>query len=105
MSSIVYLKNKTNGKTYAYLNESVWDKETGRCRCKRKCLGHLDPATGEIIPNKGKKDSALVSPSPQTDRRRAGSVKAARTCVSRSLPICSVRTRAYEPFSFLIPKR
>ena len=61
MSSIVYLRNKTNGKTYAYLNESVWDKETGRCRCKRKCVGHLDPATGEIIPNKGKKDSTLVT--------------------------------------------
>ena len=61
MSSIVYLRNKTNGKTYAYLNESVWDKETGRCRCKRKCLGHLDPVPGEIIPNKGKKDSTLVT--------------------------------------------
>ena len=50
MSSIVYLKNKTNGKTYAYLNESVWDSETGKCKCKRKCLGHLDPVTGDIVP-------------------------------------------------------
>ncbi len=52
MSSIVYLKNKTNGKTYAYLNESIWDSEKKRCKCKRKCLGHVDPVTGEIVPNK-----------------------------------------------------
>ena len=36
MSSIVYLKNKTNGKVYAYLNESEWDPATKRCRCRRK---------------------------------------------------------------------
>ena len=52
MSSIVYLKNKNNGRTYAYLNESVWDSEAKKCRCKRKCLGHVDPVTGEIVPNK-----------------------------------------------------
>ena len=52
MSSIVYLKNKNNGRTYAYLNESVWDSESKKCKCKRKCLGHLDPVTGEIVPNK-----------------------------------------------------
>lgn len=53
MSSIVYLKNKTNGKVYAYLNESEWDPVAKRCRCKRKCLGHVDPVTGDIIPNRG----------------------------------------------------
>lgn len=62
MSSIVYLKNKTNGRTYAYLNESVWDSENKKCRCKRKCLGHVDPETGEIVPNKRNeiKDYATV---------------------------------------------
>ena len=53
MSSIVYLKNKTNGKVYAYLNESEWDPATKRCRCRRKCLGHVDPVTGDIVPNRG----------------------------------------------------
>ncbi len=53
MSSIVYLKNKTNGKVYAYLNESEWDPVAKRCKCKRKCLGHVDPDTGEIVPNRG----------------------------------------------------
>lgn len=53
MSSIVYLKNKTNGTVYAYLNESEWDPVAKRCKCKRKCLGHVDPDTGEIVPNRG----------------------------------------------------
>lgn len=62
MSSIVYLKNKSNGKTYAYLNESVWNSELKKCQCKRKCLGHVDPDTGDIIPNRGSKvtESAVV---------------------------------------------
>jgi transcription antitermination factor NusB len=37
------------------------DSETGKCKCKRKCLGHLDPVTGDIVPNRGKKDSSLVT--------------------------------------------
>ena len=61
MSSIVYLKNKTNGRVYAYLNESVWDSREGKCRCKRKCLGHVDPDTGDIVPNKGKKDISTIT--------------------------------------------
>ena len=62
MSSIVYLKNKSNGKVYAYLNESVWNSELKKCQCKRKCLGHVDPDTGDIIPNRGSKEieSAVV---------------------------------------------
>ncbi len=62
MSSIVYLKNKRTGKTYAYLNESVWDKDQKRCVCKRKCIGHLDPETGDILPNRQRreKESAIV---------------------------------------------
>ncbi|MBQ2762121.1 MAG: hypothetical protein IJF47_00190 [Candidatus Methanomethylophilaceae archaeon] len=56
MSSIVYLKNKSTGKVYAYLNESVWDSELKKCVCKRKCLGHVDPKTGDIVPNRGQKD-------------------------------------------------
>ena len=23
------------------------------CRCRRKCLGHVDPVTGDIVPNRG----------------------------------------------------
>ena len=61
MSSIVYLKNKSSGKVYAYLNESVWNSTLKKCVCKRKCLGHVDPITGDIVPNKGnKKDTSAA---------------------------------------------
>ncbi len=61
MSSIVYLKNKTNGTVYAYLNESEWDPVAKRCKCKRKCLGHVDPDTGEIVPNRGHGSKDITS--------------------------------------------
>lgn len=50
MSSLVYLKNK-NGTTYVYENVSYWDKTTKKPKSKRKCIGHLDPETGEVQPN------------------------------------------------------
>ena len=52
MSSIVYLRNLKTNTIYAYLNESVWDPEKKKCVNKRKCIGHLDPETGEIVPNR-----------------------------------------------------
>ena len=55
MASVVYIKNK-NGKIYAYENVSYWDKESKITRHKRKCVGHLDPITKEIKPNRKKGD-------------------------------------------------
>lgn len=61
MSSVVYLRNKSNGRVYAYLNESVWDSENKRCICKRKCLGHVDPETGAIVPNSRDSDKGQAT--------------------------------------------
>lgn len=52
MSSIVYLRNSKTNTIYAYLNESVWDSEKKKCINKRKCIGHVDPETGQIVPNR-----------------------------------------------------
>ncbi|MBE6528534.1 MAG: hypothetical protein E7Z64_05155 [Thermoplasmata archaeon] len=52
MSSIVYLKNPKSNTVYAYLNESVWDPEKKKTVYKRRCIGHVDPETGEIVPNR-----------------------------------------------------
>jgi transposase len=49
MSSLVYYKNKQNGVTYVYENTSVWNAEKKACDCIRKCIGKLDPQTGDII--------------------------------------------------------
>lgn len=52
MSSIVYLRNPKSNTIYAYLNESIWDPDKKKCITKRKCIGHVDPDTGEIVPNR-----------------------------------------------------
>ena len=51
MGNIVYYHNKKNGVTYAYESIPYWDKEKKQGRSKRKCIGHVDPMTGEIVPN------------------------------------------------------
>jgi hypothetical protein len=53
MSSIVFYKNK-NGITYAYESIPYWDKEKQQGRSIRKCIGHVEPETGEIVPNQPK---------------------------------------------------
>ena len=49
MSSIVYQVDKKTGAKYAYESVSYWDKEKQQPRSKRKYIGKVDPATGEII--------------------------------------------------------
>ena len=54
MSSIVYLRNKDSGKVYVYSNSRETDPSTGVMRNVRKCIGHVDPETGEIVPNRSR---------------------------------------------------
>ncbi|MBO7351996.1 MAG: hypothetical protein J6U12_03670, partial [Candidatus Methanomethylophilaceae archaeon] len=54
MSSIVYMKSKKGDNVYVYLNEKT---ESGY---RRKCIGHLDRITGEIVPNREKGDAPSV---------------------------------------------
>ncbi len=62
MSSYVYVKNP-NGKTYVYENTTYWDKESKSCKHFRKSIGHLDPDTGEIVPNYKKGDKQMKTSS------------------------------------------
>lgn len=48
--SIVKMYNKKTGVTYVYESESYWDKEKQQPRNRRKLIGKIDPATGEIVP-------------------------------------------------------
>ena len=57
MSSLIYCNNP-NGITYVYENVSYWDKETKTTKHKRKSIGHVDPQSGEIVPNRKKGDAA-----------------------------------------------
>lgn len=58
MASLVYLHNKSNGVTYVYSNHSYRDKETHKVKHERKCIGHLDPETGKVVPNRQRKTNA-----------------------------------------------
>ena len=52
--AIVKYANQS-GVVYAYESISEWDPEKKQSRSKRKCLGSVDPDTGEIIPTSGKR--------------------------------------------------
>lgn len=52
--AIIKKYNKENGTTYVYDSVSYWDKEKQQPRSKRKLIGKLDPATGEIVPTGGR---------------------------------------------------
>ena len=51
MSCIVKSHDKKSGITYVYRSESFWDPIKKRPSPRRTCIGHLDPDTGEIVPN------------------------------------------------------
>lgn len=48
--ALVKMHNKKTGVTYVYESESYWDKEKQQPRNRRKLVGKIDPATGEIVP-------------------------------------------------------
>ena len=50
--AIVHQKNKNTGVTYVYESHSYRDKVTKQPRSKRKLIGRLDEATGEIVPTR-----------------------------------------------------
>ncbi|MDC3423650.1 IS1634 family transposase [Aquibacillus sp. 3ASR75-11] len=49
---IIYQRNNKTGITYAYRNESYWDKEKKQSRAKRTLIGKVDPDTGNIVPTR-----------------------------------------------------
>lgn len=54
-------KDKRTGIVYVYEAESKWDPEKKQSRYgKRKLVGHVDPATGEVVPNRPTKPSAAT---------------------------------------------
>jgi len=65
--SLVYLKNKNNNITYVYESKGYWDKEKQQARNFRKCIGKLDPVTGNLIPSKNR--SYANTPEPKQPNR------------------------------------
>jgi len=48
--AIVQQYRKDTDTTYVYESESYWVPELKQSRSRRKLVGKLDPATGEIVP-------------------------------------------------------
>lgn len=66
MSRLVYHRKKETGYTYVYeVLQEHWDKEKRQMRSKQRCIGKLDPVTGELISSKrlGKHASAALNES------------------------------------------
>ena len=54
LASLVFIK-AANDTVYAYENVSYWDKRTKTTKHKRKCIGHVDEVSGDVVPNHKKR--------------------------------------------------
>ena len=88
MASKVFLHNKKSGRTYVYHNVSYWDKDEKKPKSKRKCIGHVDPVTGEIVPNRKKGDKRKERPA--TQEAEHGLKLSPETEQAAVSPVCSV---------------
>ena len=58
--AIIKQTNKKTGITYVIDSEYYWDKEKQQPRSRRKIIGKIDPATGEVVPtNRHQKRKAV----------------------------------------------
>ena len=58
--AIIKQTNKKTGITYVIDSESYWDKEKQQPRSRRKIIGKIDPATGDVVPtNRHQKRKAV----------------------------------------------
>lgn len=51
-----------SGTVYVYDSVSEWDPVKKQSRSKRKCIGKVDPETGEIIPTSGRRGRRPAEP-------------------------------------------
>lgn len=58
--AITKSRDNRTGITYVYSSESYWDKEKKAPRNRKKLIGKIDEATGEIVPTgkRGRKPKA-----------------------------------------------
>ena len=63
--AIIKQYHKDTDTIYVYESTSYWDAEKGQSRSRRKCIGKIDPATGEMVPTgkrgRQKKGSSVSS--------------------------------------------
>ena len=69
--AIIKQYHKDTDTTYVYESTSYWDASKGQSRSKRRCIGKLDPETGEIVPTgqRGRKKKAASQASVQLENQ------------------------------------
>lgn len=67
--AIITQYHKDTDTTYVYESISYWDAEKKQSRSKRKCIGKIDPQTGEMVPT-GKR-GPKKNPAPDTSNELA----------------------------------
>ena len=79
--AITKSRDKRTGITYVYSSESYWDKEKKAPRNRKKLIGKIDEATGEIVPTgkRGRKPKeAAAGTAEDADRNYKGLYEAAK---------------------------
>ena len=64
--AIITQYHKDTDTTYVYESISYWDAEKQQSRSKRKCIGKIDPVTGDTIPT-GRRGRRRSTASPSAD--------------------------------------
>ena len=65
--AIIKQYHKDTDTIYVYESTSYWDAEKGQSRSRRKCIGKIDPATGEMIPTGKRGRQKKESATPHSD--------------------------------------
>lgn len=66
--AIITQYHKDTDTTYVYESVSYWDAEKKQSRSNRRCIGKIDPDTGEVVPT-GKRGRRKKNESPADDAR------------------------------------
>ena len=93
--AIVKVHNKARNITYVYESVSYWDKELKQPRSRRKLIGRIDPATGDIVPTgkRGRSDAAAVIPLHSDTNYRALYEQALATIAQKDALIAELRSQ------------
>lgn len=75
--AIIRQYHKDTDTTYVYESESYWDPVKKQSRSKRKVIGKIDPATGEMIPTgrRGRKSTREAGGGPAASDEKYRSIE------------------------------
>ena len=77
--------DRATGIVYVYEGERFWDKDKKQARWRnRRCIGHVDPDTGEVVANKERRKPAAEHASPSARRTFCGVAEVMRQAAELS---------------------